>query len=242
MRKAFIRALVSLAEKDPSVMLLTGDIGFNALEEFRDGFPKQFLNCGVAEQNMMGIAAGLALSGRRVFAYSIIPFVTFRCFEQIRDDIAYQNLPVCITGVGSGYGYGILGSTHHPLEDVAVMQSLPNMAVVCPGDPLEVEAAVHAVALRQQPTYLRLGKAGEPSVHPSLPADFRIGKAITIREGTDLTLFASGTMLETGAKAAEILSAGGISVRLISMHTIKPLDTDAVHSAAAETKLVVTLE
>lgn len=241
MRKAFVSTLVRLAKEDPNIMLVTGDLGFNALEEFRDTLPKQYVNAGVAEQNMIGVAAGLAMSGKRVFAYSIIPFVTYRCFEQVRNDVCYHDLPVTMVGVGGGYGYGILGSTHHSLEDIGIMRTLPNINVVCPGDPLEVQAAVEAIVRQNHPAYLRMGKAGEPNVHAAPIKDFEIGKGIVLTEGNDVALLASGTMLETGQKAAALLKEKGIGVRLISMHTIKPLD-ESVVQAAARSKLVVTLE
>lgn len=242
MRNAFLKELSVLANNDPSIMLLTGDLGFNALEPFRDSFPKQFLNVGVAEQNMVGIAAGFALSGRRVFAYSIIPFVTFRCLEQVRDDLCYHRLPVCMVGVGSGYAYGILGTTHHPLEDIAVMRSLPEMSVIAPGDPLEVAASVRAIAVAEHgPWYLRLGKAGEPNVHKE-PPPLHIGKALELSSGSDITMIATGSLLETAATVTARLQKAGVSVRFLSMHTLKPLDFEAIESAAKETRMVVTLE
>ena len=242
MRKAFVSTLTALAKKDPRIMLVTGDLGFNALEEFRDTLPDQYLNAGVAEQNMIGVAAGLALSGRIVFAYSIIPFVTYRCFEHVRDDVAYHNLPVCMVGVGGGYGYGILGSTHHSLEDVAIMRTLPNTAVICPGDPLEVAAAVPAIIAAGTPAYLRLGKAGEPNVHSGPLTNFAIGQGIVLQDGTDVALITGGTMLETGRDAAKMLQEKGISVRLIDLHTVKPIDRALILAAAHDTKLIVTLE
>ncbi len=242
MRTAFVRTLTALAQKNPSIMLLTGDLGFTVLENFRDSLPTQYLNAGVAEQNMIGTAAGLAMSGKRVFVYSIVPFVTFRCLEHIRNDLCYHNLPVCIVGVGGGYSYGHMGSTHHALEDISVLRSLPNMTVVCPGDPMEVEEAVKAIAKHDGPCYLRLGKAGEPTLHNPKTFSFSLGKAITMREGKDVTLIATSNMLETAVKAAEMLAAKKISVRLLSMHTVKPIDRFALSQAASETKLIVTIE
>lgn len=241
MRTTFVKTLTALAMEDPSIMLLTGDLGFTVLEDFRDRLPKQYLNAGVAEQNMIGVAAGLALSGRRVFVYSIIPFVTFRCLEHIRNDLCYHHLPVCIVGVGGGYSYGHMGSTHHALEDIGVLRSLANMTVVCPGDPMETAAAVRAIAGLDGPCYLRLGKAGEPALH-SANLKFKLGTAIQMRDGTDVTLIATGNMLETAVRTADLLKGQGISARLLSMHTVKPLDADAVAEAARETKLIVTIE
>ncbi len=242
MRTTFVRTLTALAKADPSIMLLTGDLGFTVLEEFRDTLPNQYLNAGVAEQNMIGTAAGLAMGGKRVFVYSIIPFVTFRCLEQIRNDLCYHNLSVCVVGVGGGYSYGHMGSTHHALEDISILRSLPNMTVVCPGDPVEVEGAVKAISQHNGPCYLRLGKAGEPLLHDPHKISFALGKAIRMHDGNDITLIATSNMLETAVKTAAQLKENNISVRLLSMHTIKPIDQDALKKAAAETKLIVTLE
>lgn len=242
MRNTLVRTLVRLAKNNPDINLLTGDLGFNALEPFIDAYPNQYLNAGISEQNMVGVAAGLALSGRTVFTYSIIPFATFRCLEQIRDDVCYHKLPVCIVGVGGGYSYGNMGSTHHAIEDMAIMRALPNMTVVCPGDPAEVEAAVEAIVERKQPCYLRLGKAGEPNIHDAPLKDFKIGKSIQISEGDDLTIISNSTMLHSAQQTANILKDRGHSVRLISMHTIKPLDDEAIRKAAEQTRLVVTIE
>lgn len=241
MRTTFVKTLAVLAERDPNILLLTGDLGFTVLEEFRDTFPAQFLNAGVAEQNMMGVAAGLAMSGKRVFVYSIVPFCTYRCLEHIRNDICYHNVPVCIVGIGGGYSYGHMGATHHALEDIAVMRSLPNMIVACPGDPLETEALVRAIAAQKQPSYLRLGKAGEPTLHVSSP-DLRLGKARTLRDGTALSIIGTGNMLQTALESAELLEKQGIAARVLSMHTVKPIDADAILAAAKETSLIVTVE
>jgi transketolase len=241
MRTAFVKTLLALAQEHSDIMLVTGDLGFTVLEEFRDTLPKQYLNAGVAEQNMIGVAAGLALCGKRVFVYSIIPFATYRCLEQTRNDVCYHNLPVCVVGVGAGYSYGYQGSTHHALEDISVMRSLPNISVVCPGDPLEAAAAVRAIAEARTPAYLRLGKAGEPNIHTSMP-DFHLGKALRLSDGKDLTIIATSTMLETGKAAADLLIKEGHSVRFVSMPCVKPIDEEEIARAATETKLIVTIE
>lgn len=241
MRTTFVRTLETLAKDDSSIWLVTGDLGFTVLENFRDTFPNQYLNAGVAEQNLIGTAAGLALSGKKVFVYSIIPFITFRCLEQIRNDICYHKLPVCVVGVGAGYSYGHQGATHHAIEDIAIMRALPGMTVVCPGDPVETEAAVKAIAAMNGPCYLRLGKAGEPRLHEALP-DFTIGKAIQMRDGADATLIATSTMLETAVKVVDQMKEAGMTIRLLSMPTVKPIDADAIERAAKETSFIVTLE
>lgn len=241
MRSAFIKALLELAEADERVNLVVGDLGFGVVEPFVQKFPSRFLNPGVAEQNMTSIAAGMALCGKIVFTYSIANFPTLRCFEQIRNDVCYHGANVKIVSVGGGLGYGALGFSHHATEDIAVMRALPGMTVVCPGDPIEAGLATLAIAEVRGPCYLRLGKTGEPRVHDS-GVSFALGKAIQITEGSDVTLVATGTMLEATVRAAERLEREGVHARVLSMHTIKPLDAEAVLSASRETAAIVTVE
>jgi transketolase len=241
LRTAFIQALNELADTDPRVCLIVGDLGFSVIEEFAQKHPDQFVNAGVSEQNMIGLAAGMALTGKIVFTYSIGNFATLRCLEQIRNDVCYHRANVKVVSVGGGVAYGNLGVTHHASEDVAIMRALPNMVVVAPGDPVEARLATQAVVEHDGPAYLRLGKAGEPVVHEQEP-NFELGRAITLREGTDLTLIASGGMLATADKVARSLAAQGIGARLVSMHTVKPIDREAVTRAALETGHVFTLE
>ncbi len=241
MRTAFFRALMQAAERDERIHLVVGDLGFGVVESFAARFPNRYLNVGVAEQNLTGIAAGMALSGKVVFTYSIANFPTLRCLEQVRNDVCYHRANVKIVAVGGGFAYGALGMTHHAVEDLAILRALPEMVVVAPGDPLEAEAATHAVAERAGPCYLRLGRAGEPMIHkPNTP--FRLGKAIRVRNGNASTLISTGGMLETAVSVAEALSERGIAIRVLSMHTIKPLDKDAVLAAARETGAILTLE
>lgn len=242
MRTAFARALVALAERDPRVFLLTGDLGYSVLEPFRERFPERFVNVGVAEQNMIGIAAGLAHSGNVVFVYSIANFPTLRCLEQIRNDVCYHDLPVRVVSVGGGLAYGSAGYTHHGVEDLAVMRALPGLSVFAPGDPLETELITQALLDLPGAAYLRLGKAAEPRVHESLPA-LELGRAIELIPGSDITLIATGGMLFAAREAAlELARTHALSVRLLSMHTLKPLDEAAVVAAARQTQLVVTCE
>ncbi len=241
MRKTFVKTLLKEAKRDKNIFLITGDLGFMALEEFRDGLPKQYLNIGVAEQNMIGVAAGLAMAGKKVYVYSIVPFATMRPFEQIRNDICYQNLNVTIIGIGAGFSYSIYGSTHHAIEDIAVMRSLPGMTVVCPGDPKEVEFATKASVKFKGPMYLRLGKAGEPLLHKNLKG-FRIGKAIEIIPGKDVSIISTSNVLEEAMNAQKILKKNKISARIISMHTVKPIDKVVILKAAKQTKVIVTVE
>lgn len=241
MRTAFIEALSEMAAEDPRVTLIVGDLGFGVVDNFAKRFPDQYINAGVAEQNMSGLAAGLAMAGKVVFTYSIANFPTLRCLEQLRNDVCYHKTNVVAVAVGGGFSYGSLGMSHHATEDLAILRSLPGMTVIAPGDPLEAKAATRAVAAGVGPVYLRLARAGEPLVHRR-PIDWRIGKALAIRHGNDITLISTGSMLPIAVSAADALAAYGLSVEVLSMHTIKPLDTDAVLDAARRTRRIVTLE
>lgn len=241
MRTTFIQTLCDVAARDERVWLLTADLGFSVLEPFRDRFPDRYVNVGVAEQNMIGIAAGLARCGKTVFVYSIANFPTFRCLEQIRVDVCYHEGNVKVVSVGGGFTYGSQGYTHHGIEDLAILRALPGMTVVAPGDPIETRLATEALAARRGPAYLRLGKAKEPVVHPSIPP-FEIGKAIVVRPGRDVTLVSTGGMLKETVSVAGRLAAAGVEARVLSMHTVKPLDADAVLRAARETGGLVTVE
>lgn len=241
MRTAFVESVCELAAQDPRIWLVAGDLGFSVLERYAERFPDRFLNAGVAEQNMTGLAAGLALSGCVVFTYSIANFPTLRCLEQIRNDVCYHQANVKIVAVGGGFTYGSNGYTHHGLEDLSILGSLPEMTVIAPGDPHETRLAVRAMTQREGPCYLRLGKAGEPIVHAAPPA-FEIGKAIQVRDGDDATLIGTGGMLKRAVDAHDTLLARGIRTRVLSMHTVKPLDETAVLTAARQTGAIVTLE
>lgn len=241
MRTAFIEALTEAAASDPRIMLVVGDLGFGVVGDFARRFPDQFINAGVAEQNMTGLAAGLAMCGKIVFTYSIANFPTLRCLEQIRNDVCYHEADVKVVSVGGGLGYGSLGMSHHGTEDLAILRSLPGMTVVSPGDPVETACAVRAVASRPGPCYLRLGRAGEPIVHEDVP-DFEIGRALPVRFGDDMTLIATGGMLPVAVTAADVLRQEGLSVGVLSLHTLKPLDDEAIIAAARRTRVIVTLE
>lgn len=241
MRTAFIGRLEELAAVDDRICLVVGDLGYSVIESFAERFPDRYVNAGVAEQNMTGLAAGMAMTGMVVFTYSIGNFPTLRCLEQIRHDVCYHRANVKVVAVGGGLAYGSLGVSHHATEDLAIMRALPEMTVVAPGDPIEAGLATAAVAELDGPCYLRLGKAGEPVVHAETP-EFALGQAIRIQDGTDLTLIATGTMLATARIVTDELGREGRSVRLVSMHTIKPLDNNEVLSAARDTGRVFTLE
>ena len=241
MRTAFINELFELAKQDERIVLIVGDLGFGVVTPFMEQLPRQFLNAGVAEQNMTGMAVGMALSGKIALTYSIANFPTLRCLEQVRNDVCYHNANVKVVSVGGGFTYGAMGATHHAIEDLAVMRALPGLVVVAPGDPVEARAATRAVIAHPGPCYVRLGKAGEPVVHTAA-IDFELGKAIRMREGTDATLISIGGILRNTVRAAERLAKEGIQTRVLSMHTLKPLDTAAVLAAARETELIFTIE
>ncbi len=241
MRTAFIRALEEMAEEDDRVMLVVGDLGFGVVEKFAERFPQQYVNAGVAEQNMTGLAAGMSLLDKVVFTYSIGNFPTLRCLEQIRNDVCYHKANVKVVAVGGGFTYGPLGMSHHATEDIAIMRVLPNMTVVAPGDPVEAYAATRAMVSWPGPCYLRLGRAGEQTVHKS-EINFQIGEAIQICDGDDLTLISTGGFLISAVNIAKQLLQHGITTRVLSMHTVKPLDTEAVFKAARDTHVIATIE
>lgn len=241
MRNEMIRVLEGLAEADPDVMLITGDLGFGVLTRFSERFPRQFLNAGVAEQNMTGLAVGMALEGKTVFTYSIGNFPTLRCLEQIRNDACYHNANVKIVCIGGGFTYGSLGISHHATEDLAILRALPDITVIAPGDPVEAAAATRAVYETPGTCYLRLGRGGEPRIHAGA-IDFRVGKAIRLFEGGDVAILSTGGILKVAYDAREKLEASGLKTGLFSVHTVKPIDRELVTELAATVRLMVTLE
>lgn len=242
MRRAFLDTLTELVVDDPAVMLLTGDTGFHVFDQFRESFPTTFLNVGISEAAMIGMAAGLAMEGKKVFVYAIAPFATLRCLEQIRVDLCCQNLPVKIVGVGAGLTYGSAGPTHHSIEDIGVLRPLPNMTLLCPGDPAETRAAVRASLALPGPCYLRLGKSGEPEVHAGELLDFRIGRGIVVNPGRDMAVITTGNMLAAGRDLCRLLTGMGYEAGLISMPTVKPLDCELLTKLAESLPLLVTIE
>ena len=239
MRDAFIAELIQLAKTDDRIALLTGDLGFGVVEKFAEKYPDRFWNCGVAEQSMMSIAAGLAKSGMRPFVYSIANFPTFRCLEQIRNDVCYHNLPVTIVSVGGGLGYGTLGYTHHGIEDIGALRILPNIQIFSPADPIEVGEVLTRIQESDRPSYLRLGKNGEPRIKIE---NQRIisGSIREIKSGTDLTVLAAGAIAENCLNAAKSLSDK--SIQVISIPKVHPLDFDFLSNLIESSELVVVEE
>lgn len=241
MRDAFVRKLTEEAQTNEDVMLLVGDLGFGVVAAFGDTYPKQFLNCGVAEQSMVGIAAGMAAAGRRPFVYSISNFPSLRPLEQIRNDVCYHGLGVTLVAVGTGLAYGSLGYTHHGVEDMSILRSLPGMRVFTPADAMECAAAVDEILADPSPAYLRLGKNREPLMHDA-PPDLSTGAPLLIREGSDVTVLVTGPIVTQALEVAGLLEDEGISVRVLTCPVVKPLNAAAIHAAAEGTCGIVTLE
>jgi transketolase len=240
-RDSFTARLEQLAAADSRIFLITGDLGFGVLDKFEKSLPKQFLNAGVAEQNMTGLATGIAMEGRVVFTYSIGNFPTLRCLEQIRNDAAYHGANVKIVAIGGGFSYGALGMSHHATEDLAIMRSI-GIPVVAPGCDWEAEEAVDVLVKTPGTCYLRLDRASAGRTGRE-GEQFAFGQARELRSGEDLTLIATGGILGEALAAAEAASAKwGITTRVLSMHTVNPLDVDAVISAARETGGIITVE
>jgi len=241
MRTLFNKVLVDIAKNDPRIWMILADIGYGEIEPFRDAFPERWYNCGVAEQNMTGVACGVAMEGNIAITYSIANFPTLRCLEQIRNDVCYHNANVKIVIIGGGLAYGPLGVSHQATEDIAIMRALPNMVVFCPCDFAEAEAGVHAMIAHDGPFYYRCGYKKEPTVHHG-PVEFEIGKAIQVRDGADATIFFTGTIGNQTIPAAEALDNDGIHCRVVSLHTVKPIDRAAIVQAAKETGAIITVE
>ena len=241
MRAAFNKELLEIAKKDSRVHMILADIGYGEIEGFANAFPDRFINCGVAEQNMTGVACGVAMEGNIAITYSIANFPTLRCLEQIRNDVCYHKANVKIVIIGGGMAYGPLGISHHSTEDLAILRALPNMVVLAPCDIPEAVEATKAMMAYNGPVYYRCGYKNEPDVHEG-PVAFQIGKATMVRDGSDATVVFSGTIGHNCKLAVEELAKRGVRCRLLSMHTVKPIDRAALVKAAEETGAVVTVE
>ncbi len=242
-RAVFGQAALSAGEKNPKLMMVSGDLGDSSgLARFKKTFPDRFINIGIAEQNMIGVAAGLAKEGHNVFATSFAPFITLRSGEQIRMNLGYMELNVKAVAIGSGISMAFLGNSHYGLEDTAIMRSIPNLTIVCPADCAEIVKVVHAASEFTGPMYIRLtGAVGNPSVYTE-EYDFEIGKSITLKEGSDITIFAIGSMVYESLEAAKILDTLGVSAKVVNMHTLKPCDYNAIELAISSSKAIITVE
>jgi len=241
MRTAYCKALFDIMADNQQVFALTADIGFRNFDKIINDFPDRFINVGVAEANMVGIAAGLALSGKIPFIFTIAPFVTMRCLEQIRIDLCYQKLPVKIIGAGGGFVYGPQGTTHHAIEEIGMLRTIPEMTVIAPADPVQTEKAVHATMNINSPVYIRIGRNNEPVIY-NYKQIFNIGKADILQEGKDVSILTYGALVKNSIDAAAILNKSGISTGVVNMHTIKPIDINCVLECAKNTSTIVTIE
>jgi len=242
-RGVFGQAILSLGETRDNLLVLSADLGNSSgLDRFKNAYPEKFINIGIAEQNMIGVAAGLAKEGYNVFTTSFAPFIAMRSSEQIRMNMGYMNLNVKAVAIGSGIAMAMLGNSHYGIEDLSVMRSIPNLTVVSPADCVEIVKTVYAASEYDGPMYIRLtGAANNPMVYKE-DYDFKIGKAITLREGTDITFIANGTMVYESLEAAKALEEQGISSSVVNMHTVKPLDTAVIDKAITTSRLIVTVE
>lgn len=242
-RGVFGQAILAMAEHYPDLMVMSADLGNSSgLDRFKKAYPDKFLNAGIAEQNMIGMAAGLAKEGYNVFATSFAPFISMRAAEQIRMNLGYMAMNVKAVAIGSGVSMAFLGNSHYGIEDAAVMRAIPNMTVVCPADCAEIFKTVQAAAEFDGPMYIRLtGAVNNPPVYTE-DYEFEVGRAITLREGSDVSIIAAGSMVHESLQAALLLEARGISAAVVNMHTLKPLDTAAIDAAMASSSLLVTVE
>lgn len=241
MRTAYLDTLYELARNDKRVYALISDNGAIVYDKFRRDFPEQYLNLGISESNMVGMAAGMASCGKIPFAYTIGAFLAYRAFEFIRNDVCLQNQNVKIVGTGAGEVYSALGPTHHSTEDMGGLRALPNLTVICPASPMEVRKATRAAYEYEGPVYLRLGTNKEPEIYKN-DYEFCIGKAVTVRDGGDITLIGTGSILKDVLDVSEQLKLEGIDVRVIDMHTIKPIDKEVIIKAIDETGKLITVE
>lgn len=241
MRDRFVQTLAELAEADPRITLITGDLGFGVLDSFRAKFPSQYINAGVAEQNMTLLATGLAMEGRIVFTYSIANFPTLRCLEMVRNGAAYHDLPVNIVAVGGGFSYGSLGISHHATEDLAIMRALPGIDVFVPGGQAETEAATRAIATRPGTGYLRLDKDPGMDVEDGAPFEPGVPRLIAPGSGS-VALLASGGILSEAMAARTLLLADGVDAAVYSVHSLRPLRSESVVNIVRQHSTIVAIE
>jgi transketolase len=240
--EVFSETLLSLARKDRNVIAVTSDSrGSGKLAPFAKAVPDQIVEVGIAEQNLVGVAAGLASAGKIVFAVSPASFLTARAFEQIKNDVCYSDRPVKLIGISAGVSYGALGSTHHSTHDLAALRALENLVVMVPADNFETAEAIKSAARMSHPVYIRFGKRPLPHLHAP-GTRFQPGKALLVQDGADVAFIATGETVHPALTAAQELQGSGLSCRVISMHTIKPLDTDAIIATATQCRAVVTVE
>lgn len=240
MRTTFIKTLTGMAASDDSIYVVSGDAGFGVFEDYKSMYPGRYINSGIAEANATGYAAGMAMAGFNVFVYNIIPFVLYRCFEQVRNDICYQRLPVTLIGIGSGLTYAPGGMTHYSVEDLSLCLALPNLTVISPVDGIETKAAVEYAVQSETPVYIRIAKSGEPVMKEK-----RVNHILApevIREGEGVAVVAYGSIISEAVAAADFLAESGIRVKIISLPTIQPLDMKSLENVLSDTDHVLVLE
>lgn len=241
MRNAFVNTIVEVARRDRRIMILTGDLGFTVLEKFSDKYPDRYLNIGVAEANMVSLATGLSLTGFIPFVYSIASFMTLRPYEQTIRDVAQHNANVKIVGIGGGFSYSHAGPSHHAIEDIAIMSSIPNMTILCPADPIETAWATREALKINGPVYLRLGKAGEPNLLKENTSR-KLGKATVVKKGKDVCIVATGTILQNVLKAVEELKKDNINPTVVHMPTMKPFDEELILKLLETHREIISVE
>jgi len=241
MRDTFVRTLVELAKEDKNIELVTGDLGFGVLKPLWEQCPDQFTNAGIAEQNMTSVAAGMALTGKNVFTYSIGNFPTLRCIEQVRNDCAYHHANVKIVCIGGGFVYGSLGMSHQATEDLAILRALPDVVVLAPADLVEAEECTKALAKYNGTAYLRLGRGGEKRIHDHID-NFQIGKAIKVHDGERVAIFSTGAIFEEIRRTEEVLNEKGIHPAVYTFPTVKPIDRVVIEACAKRFDLIATCE
>lgn len=242
MRDVFFDSLYNLAKRDKNIILITADTGAICHDEFKQNLSNQYINIGIAEQNMVGVAAGLAMSGKIIYIYAIIPFATMRCYEQIRVDLCCMHLPVIIVGVGAGFDYSTLGPTHHGTEDIALMRSLPGMTIYSPSDSLMADFLARVTYKQSGPKYIRLDRTGYPLIYKNVK-DIDVSNGFSLlKKGTDLYIIATGRMVYTALKVAKKLSTSSIHAGVVDLFKIKPIDEDKLCNVIKKARYVVTLE
>lgn len=240
MRNTFIDTIISECRTRDDIFILSGDAGLGVFDQFKEEYPEQFLNMGVAEQNTISFAAGLALTGFKVFIYNIIPFVLYRCYEQVRNDICYQELPIVLVGIGSGVTYAPMGMTHYSVEDIGICQTLPNLTVISPIDPIEAKLAATYSLAANEPVYIRLAKRGEPDIHSK--SSFDLKKPRLLEDGTDCALIFHGSVGTEVLEARDILTNNGINAKVISVPVVQPLDGPSLFALIGNVGHVFTVE
>lgn len=241
MRNAYLSALYNLAKKDERILALVADNGAIVYDKYRQDFGDRFINFGIAEANMISVAAGMAACGKIPFAYTISCFLTMRAFEQIRNDVCLQKMNVKLVGIGAGFVYSNLGPTHHTTKDIALMRTLPGMTIFSPADPLEAQKVTIAAAEIYGPVYLRLATSRTPTIYKE-DYDFKVGRGVILSEGSDVSVIATGNIIHEVIQAADEVKNLGISVRLINIHTLKPIDQEIILEAANDTGAILTVE